>query len=109
MDEQSNTIVVSGTREAADAIKKEIDTVLNSQSQFVERKTLDGNTPTWIVIATLAVQSLPSIIELAKYYLPRGGIKKIKVGDVEIENPTEEQVDLLIKQTKSPNGGSESD
>jgi hypothetical protein len=101
MTNENETIVINGTKEAAEAIRNEIDAQRGSQTELTERKNLDGNTDAWIVIANLAVQALPHILEFIKGYLPKKPIKKIKVGDAEIENPTADDIERLLAMINS--------
>ena len=95
MTNKTETIVISGAKEAVEAIRNEIDAQLGSQSELTERKNLDGNTAAWIVIANLAAQALPIILGFVKDYIATKQVKKIKVGDVEIENPTPDDIERL--------------
>lgn len=88
MTNTTTTIVINTTKEAAEAIRNEIDTQSGSQSHMTERKNLGGDVATWIVIATLSVQALPHILEFLKDYIPGKRVKYAKVGDIEFENPT---------------------
>jgi len=90
------TIIVNGTKEATEAIRKVIDAQPGSQSHLTERKNLDGNTAAWIVIATLAGQAVPHVLRFLKDYLTSKQVKKIKVGDWEAENPTPEIVERFL-------------
>jgi hypothetical protein len=92
----TETIVINGTKEAADAIRELIDSQPGSQSHITERKNLDGNTATWIVIASIAGQALPHVLGFIKDYLATKQVKKIKVGDWEAENPTPDMVERFI-------------
>jgi hypothetical protein len=58
---------------------------------------LDGNTAAWIVIATLAGQAVPHVLGFLKDYLASKQVKKIKVGDWEVENPTPEIVERFLR------------
>jgi hypothetical protein len=91
----TETLVITATKEAAEAIRNEIGAQPGGQSHLTERKNLDGSTAAWIVIATLAGQVLPHILTFVKDYLAAKQVKKIKVGDVEIENPTLEDIQRL--------------
>lgn len=93
MTNTTETIIINGTKEAAEAIRNEIDAQPGSESQLTERKNLDGSAAAWIVIANLAAQALPHILGFVKDYLATKQVKKIKVGDLEIENPTTEDVE----------------
>ena len=82
------TIVINTTKEYAEVIRNEIDAQQGSQSYITERRNLDGDTAMWILIANLSIQALPHILAFLKDYLPGKRVTKIKVGDLEIENPT---------------------
>ena len=99
MTDTTETIVISGTKEAAEAIRNEIDAQPGSQSHLTERKNLDGDTAAWIVIATLAGQALPHVLGFIKGYLATKQVKKIKVGNWEVENPTPEILDRFLAMT----------
>jgi len=99
MPDTTETIVISGTKEAAEAIRNEIDAQPGSQSHLTERKNLDGDTAAWIVIATLAGQALPHILSFIKDYLAAKQVKKIKVGNWEVENPTPEILNRFLAMT----------
>jgi|GEM_PF-5144164 len=92
METTSETIVISGTKEATEAIRKEIDAQPGSKTSLTSRKNLDGNVAAWIVIANLAAQALPHILGFIKDSLGMRQVKKIKWRDMEIENPTPEDV-----------------
>jgi hypothetical protein len=66
------------------------------RARFVERRNLSGADASWVVIATLAVnhiaQALPHLVQMSM----RNRVKRIRVGDVEIENPTPEDLELLL-------------
>jgi hypothetical protein len=102
MTDLTQTIVINCSKEVGTAIREEIDSLPGSKSTIQERKNLDGITAGWVVIATLATQSLPHILSfIAKYIRPGNVTKiKIKIGDreIEIENPTPAQVELLLQQ-----------
>ncbi len=93
MTNETEMIVINCTKEAAESIQKEIDLQPGSQSHLTERKNLDGNTAAWIVIATMAVQALPHILGFIKDYLATKQVKKIKMGDLEIENPAPQDIE----------------
>ena len=101
MPKATETIVVSGTKDVIDAIRAAMDAQPGSQTSVTSRRNLDGNTAAWIVVASLAVQALPTVLAFVKDSLASKKVKKIKVGDVEIENPTPEQVESLLKEHRS--------
>ena len=101
--ETTETIVISGTKEAVEAIRQEIDAQSGSQTQLTERKNLDGDTASWIVIATLSVQALPHILDFIKALLvdkkqPLNSFRfsQSPTGfEVEIENPLPEDLERM--------------
>jgi len=84
------TIVINATKESAEAIRDEIDAQSGSESYITERRNLDGDAATWILIANLAVQALPHVLTLIKERLPaRRGVTitiKNEDGEIVIEN-----------------------
>lgn len=109
MTDKDETIVISGTKEAAEAIRDWIDAQPGSQSQLTERKNLDGSTDAWIVVAVLAGQALPHVLGFIKDYVSAKQVKKIKVGDWEVENPTPEILEQFLTMTDARSGPGESD
>lgn len=105
MNESTQTIIITCSKEIGTTIREEIDSLPDSQSTLQERKNLEGITAGCIVIATLATQSLPHILNFIAKYVRPGNVAKIKIKDgdreVEIENPTPEQVELLLQQIKT--------
>lgn len=98
MTNTTETILISGTKEAVQAIRNEIDAHPGSESHLTERKNLDGDAAAWIVIATLVGQALPHVLAFIKDYLGTKHVKKIKIGDWEVENPTPEILDGFLAQ-----------
>lgn len=90
------TIIINGTKEATEAIRNVIDAQPDSQSQLTERRNLDGSAAAWIVIATLAAQTIPHVLGFVKDYVASRQVKKLKIGDWEVENPTPEIVERFL-------------
>jgi hypothetical protein len=81
------------TNEAsAIAVQEELSRLPSTECHASERKNLDGSTAAWIVVANLAAQSLPHVLTFIKDLLVQRPVKKIKFGDLEIENPTAEDL-----------------
>ena len=107
MTSNSETIILKGSRDAIEAINNKIKEQTGSKTLISERRNLEGDSATWIVIATLATQSLPHILNFIKDYVSRDKVKSFKIGDIVIENPTAKMVeDMITKQnnTSNPNG-----
>jgi hypothetical protein len=105
MTESTQTIVITCSKDIGTAIRAEIDSQPGSRSEIQERKNLEGVTAAWIVVATLATQALPHILTFIAKYIRPGDVTKIKIKDgdreIEIENPTPEQVELLLQQVQA--------
>lgn len=102
MTNTTTTIVINTTKEVAEAIRNEIATQPGSQSHITERKNLDGDTAMWILIASLSVQALPPIFAFLKDYLPGKRVTKVKVGEIEVDNPTSAIVQQLLDSHLKP-------
>jgi hypothetical protein len=77
----------------------------DTESQFIERRNLSGEAATWIVIATLVAQGLPHVLEFLIKWRELGRVKRIRIGDVEIENPSEDDLARLrARLDKRPDG-----
>src|SRR5690348_4130413 len=89
-----------------DATQSELRPVLDpllspaTPARYVGRRNLDGNTATWVVIATLAGQALPQVLNFLSQRLKPRAVTRIKIGDVEVENPTEKDMEIF-RQTLS--------
>jgi hypothetical protein len=87
------TVVIDCDGEAVD----ELRTTLSAERppQFIERRNLSGDAATWIVVATLAVQSISPLLTFLAQWRGLTRVKRIKIGDIEIENPSQEDLELL--------------
>ncbi|MGB7661619.1 MAG: hypothetical protein WBL67_02700 [Nitrososphaeraceae archaeon] len=95
--DDTRSIFIEGSKETVTDIRSEIETIPNAVCKVSERRNLDGSPATWMAIATLSLQALPSILNfIASHRRPKLPTR-IKVGDIEIENPTEEDVERLRK------------
>jgi hypothetical protein len=67
----------------------------DDRPRFVERRSLSGDPATWVVLATLAASAIPQLLTLVLKWREQGQVRKIKVGDVEVENPTDADLEML--------------
>ena len=106
----SLTISCSAPELAAE-LGAEIDRQAGSQSRLSKRRNLDGDVAAWIVLANLAAQALPHVLTFLGQLLDRqpAGVKRLKLGDIEIENPTRADVDLLLAQATADQAGNSGD
>lgn len=96
MANQQTMIIVTGTKDATEAIHNAVKAQAAGQSQLTERRNLSGEAATWIVVASLAVQTLPSILTFVKDYAASRRITKLKIGEWEVENPTPEILERFL-------------
>lgn len=96
MRETTELILIECSQETADELRIAIEALPDMQYQVSQRKNLDGSDATWIVIAALSLQALPHVLTFIGSQRPKLP-SKIKVGDIEIENPTQEDLERLRK------------
>ena len=103
MAANNETIVLNGSKDAIEAISKKIEEYATNPIHVTERRNLDGDMASWIVIATLASQALPHILNFIKDYVTGNKVKRIKIGDFEVENPTSEMIDQIMRNRSETN------
>jgi hypothetical protein len=94
--------MISGDKEVIEAVKLKFAQISGKPVRVSERSNLDGSASTWVLAATIAVQMLPVILTFIKDYAASKRVKKIKVGDIEIENPDDALIEAM--KTKLANG-----
>lgn len=99
MTETNVTIAIFAVEEHAKVIRNEIALYPDCQSRLTRPRNLDGDTAAWIVIATLAAQALPHFLRGIKDHFAAKKVKRIKIGDWEVENPTPEMLERFIAMT----------
>jgi len=101
MDLSTHTLVVHADEKVATALKARLDQEPGSESRLSGRRNLDGDAAAWIVVATIAGQALPHVLDFLKSCLSAKQVKKFKIGDIEIENPTPEDLEILRKEIQN--------
>ena len=67
--------------------------------QTSERRNLDGTAvESWLVLATVAVQSLPATLQALTSFLRRNKIESLQLGDLVINNPRPEDVEAALQK-----------
>jgi hypothetical protein len=89
----TQTVVIHATKEAIEAIRNAIAAQPATDVQVTERKNLDGSTAGWFLISNLAVSALPSLLGFIQNLVGMRQVKRIKIGDVEIDNPAPEDME----------------
>lgn len=90
--EATHTLVVTADRVAAERLVTVL-TEVQAQHHTSIKRNLDGETATWIVVATLGGQLLPHVLSFLQTIIGGRRVKKIKWGDLEIENPSSEDLE----------------
>jgi hypothetical protein len=79
----------------------------DDRPQFIERRNLSGDAAAWIVIATLAVRGLPHILDFLIKWRELSRVKRIKIGEIEIENPSSADLVQLRTRLAAPTNASD--
>jgi hypothetical protein len=87
------TVVIDCEGDGVDELRTALTP--EDKPQFIERRNLSGDVATWIVVATLAVQSISPLLTFLAQWRGLTRVKRIKIGDIEIENPSAEDLELL--------------
>lgn len=66
--------------------------------QTTPRRNLDGAViSAWFVVATVAIQTAPNIIDSLREFVTRKRVREIKIGDMSISNPHPDDIAKLIE------------
>lgn len=99
----AESVVVAGDQDSTAEFAQWAEAELGIPVVRTERRNLDGNVATWLVVTTLAAQTLPAVLDFLKSLIGRKRVTSITVGDTTIENPTPEMVsDLLASRSLAP-------
>lgn len=74
---------------AAELRRQELEPLASKQ------KFVGGDVAAWVVIVSAVIQAVPPILKLLESRLGPGRVTKIKVGEIEIENPTADDLTML--------------
>jgi predicted patatin/cPLA2 family phospholipase len=92
------TFMVSGDKEVINAIKHKVEQLSEHPVQISERHNLDGSVSTAVMVCTVGMQAITLILTFIKEYVNMQKVKKIKVGDIEIENPDDRLIEVMRKK-----------
>ena len=101
MSQTESTFMVSGDKEVIEAIKQKVEQLSANPTRISERNNLDGSVSTWVMVSTVAIQALPLILTFIKEYANMKKVKRIKVGDIEIENPDDRLIEAMSKKLEN--------
>jgi hypothetical protein len=88
-------VYIGCTAEVAGPIRAELDAIADGPTDATERSNFDGSVPTWLLVASLAAHVLPHLLTFLATMAGNGRVKKVQIGDVVVENPTEKDLEAL--------------
>jgi len=84
--------------DVAEALATELEKATGDQVDQVELNNLDG-TPTMVLqVMQVAVSLVAAVAPIVAAYITSNKVKKVKLGSIEIENPTREQWEHLWRE-----------
>lgn len=91
-------LIATADEDDASALRVALGQAAPDGVHVFERKNLGGDAPAWLVLASVLVPQIPAILASVRGLADRHRVTSIKVGDVEIVNPTPEQVERLLAE-----------
>jgi nitrate reductase NapAB chaperone NapD len=91
-------IIINSDKETASLIETEIAQLPGCSVSKSERRNLDATTAGMIVaISVAAIKTLPQVLDILRKYAESKRIDRIVFKGLEINKPTESQVDQIIQ------------
>lgn len=97
-DERVEVLIATFDEDDADALRAALGPAAPEGVHVFERKNLGGDAAAWLVVASLLIPQIPAVLTFVQGLVDRDRVRSIKVGDVEIVNPTPEQVEQLLAE-----------
>ena len=97
-DARIEVLIATADEDDAGVLRVALDPAAPDGVHVFERKNLNGDAPAWLVLASVVVPQIPAILTSIRELADRHRIGSVKVGDVEIVNPTPEQVERLLTE-----------
>jgi type II secretory pathway predicted ATPase ExeA len=85
----------------AESLRATIVTETGSEPSVLKRQNLAGDPVTWMVVAATAISTLPHILDAIGRLLEKMKVRSIKIGKVEIQNPTPTDVREMRRRLTS--------
>jgi tRNA threonylcarbamoyladenosine modification (KEOPS) complex Pcc1 subunit len=102
----SYAIVISFTDElAARTIYQALPADVASDVAVSSRRALDGDVASWVMIATLGTTALRVTLNAIIKMIELQRVRSIKVGDVEVQNPSRADVERLLARAETAISG----
>jgi hypothetical protein len=94
---QETLLITVKDESTAQVVRDFIHDMPETQTKIISSKHLDGDWTTWILVATLAAQVLPDVLDFITTLLDKDKVQEITVGELTIRNPTREDVENLLR------------
>lgn len=89
------TLAIECEAGVADRLAAALQSATGRDVIQAQRNSLDGSLPTVLQIVQIASSLAATVLPIVAAHVASKKVKKIKIGDVEIENPTPEQLENL--------------
>src|SRR5262245_21054531 len=89
------TLAIECESDAADSLAIAQTEASRGNVTRAEKNSLDGSLPTVLQIMQIVVSLATAVTPIVTGYIASKKVKKIKFGEIEIENPTREQWERL--------------
>jgi hypothetical protein len=89
-------VEIQSSERVAEAIRKEIVAVTEPPGGVQTPQNVLGSPLLWATVATLAVSAVPSLLDSLKKYVSRKQVKKLRIGEWEVDDPTPEKIDEYL-------------
>ncbi|MCB0850869.1 MAG: hypothetical protein KDD63_01400 [Bacteroidetes bacterium] len=93
---KNETIILSGYQDDLEKVDKRVKESDLGESYLVSRKNLDGDIATWIAALSIAAHSIPLVLSSLRKAVQTKAITRLKIGDIEIENPDSAMLQQII-------------
>jgi len=97
-DERVEVLIATADEDDASALRAALGPAAPEGVHVFERKNLGGDAATWLVLASVLAPQIPAVLTFVLALVNRNRVGVLKVGDVEITNPTPEQVERLLAE-----------
>ena len=93
---EKTSIAVEVQLDDAEQLKTDLEAETNNTVQKYTQSNIDGTAATVLLYVQAVSTVISALTPILIHYLKRDSVSKIKVGEVEIDNPTIEQVQALL-------------
>jgi len=106
MSDETVAVVLEINGEADAGLGEEITRNVGAQTRTLTKHGFDGDLASWLLVGNFVVSSFATLGPVLMKYLGDRRVKSIKVGDVTIENPRQEDLARILSELGSRGNGS---